>query len=164
MIKIKPAREIYNDTWINLADITILDEKDKKVEYWTYPNTVNFQSGNRGYLNQWGPIHELYDNNEYTSGHSTTAPDTLYINLNPALVLGSIQITNRKDCCPERIQKYDMEIYNANELLAVKPLTNLGELGKSVTYMFSKTVAGPPGPAGLAGPSGKDGVIKVVGP
>jgi len=126
-IVIRPARDIYNDAWINLADITILDEKENKVEYWRSPNSVNFQNGNRGWENYWGPIHELYDNNINTAGHSSTAPDTLFIILNPALMLGSIQITNRNDCCAERIQKYDLEIYNANERLAVKPLTNLGE-------------------------------------
>jgi hypothetical protein len=134
------VREPKNDAWINLADITLYDENDNKVKYWNSPNSVNMANGNLGYLNQWGPIRELYDDNIYTCGHSSTAPDKLTIQLNPPLKLSSVQITNRRDCCEERIMKYDLKLYNQLELIGVKPLTQLGERGKSVTYTIIKPI------------------------
>lgn len=163
LIQIKVVRKWYNDAWIHLADLTLLDENDQLVKYWNYPNTVNFKGGNLGYLNQWGPIHELYDQNPDTAAHSSVDRDTLVITLDPPLVLSSIQITNRKDCCAERILNSDLELYNADELLAVKPLLKLGELGKSVTYLITNPVPGPAGERGPAGPEGPVGPPGTVG-
>jgi len=187
-IELECVREVNGDTWINLADLTIIDEHDKKVQYWVAPNSVHMANGDLGYLHQWGPIHELYDGNVNTCAHSSTSPDKLTIILSPPLKLGSIQITNRNDCpgCDIRIMKYDMKLYNKEELLGSKPLTNLGEVGKTVTYLISKSSgkgmkgdtgpagpigpvgpigpAGPLGPAGSAGPAGPAGPIGTAGP
>ena len=150
-----------NDAWINLADITLMDENDKKVQYWVSPNRVNMANGNLGWNNWWGPIHTLYDDNIDTCAHSSTAPDTLTIELNPGIKLNSIQITNRKDCCEKRIENYDMNLYNNERLIGKKPLTGVGERGKSVTYVVLnpgvKGEKGEIGPAGPPGPTGADG-------
>lgn len=153
------VREPKDDAWINLIDITILDENENKVNYWTNPNSANFANGNLGWLNQYSPIEGLYDDNPDSIGHSSTAPDKLTILLNPALNIGSIQITNRRDCCFERIQKYDLNFYNNDLLLGNKPLTNLGGMGKSIMYVIMK-----PGPAGGQGPEGKIGPQGPIGP
>lgn len=170
-IELVCVREPKNDAWINLADITILDENENKVTYWTAPNSVQMANGNLGHLHQYGPIQNLYDGNIDTLAHSSTAPDKLTITLNPELKLGSIQITNRKDCCAERIQKYDMNLYNKDELIGNKSLANMGENGKSVTYVILKPgiqgpvgPAGPDGPIGPAGPRGINGISGDVGP
>jgi hypothetical protein len=167
-IELECVREPKNDAWINLIDITILDEDENKVIYWNSPNSVNFGNGNLGYQNSYGPIQNLYDDAVDTIGHSSTAPDKLTILLSPEIKLGSIQITNRKDCCSERIQKYDLNLYNKDELIGKKQLTSLGELGKSVTYLIlnpgAQGVAGPPGPAGAPGAPGAPGSAGLPGP
>jgi hypothetical protein len=160
-IELECVREPKNDAWINLADITILDENENKVKYWEGQNSANMANGNLGHQHQWSPIQGLWDGNIDTVGHSSTAPDKLTILLNPAIKLSSVQITNRKDCCAERIQKYDLKFYNNNELIGSKALNNLGENGKSVTYSIIKPgvkgETGPPGPEGDKGDKGDVG-------
>jgi len=144
--------------YLNLVDLTIYDEKDNKINYWDSPNSVNLANGNQGFENQHGPIQNLYDDNVDTLIHSATSPDQLIIVLNPPLKIGSIQLTNRKDCCFDRIKQYDLELYSQNELIGSKPLTNLGEAGKTVTYLTLK-----PGPMGPQGPEGQVGLTGSVG-
>lgn len=156
-----------NDAWINLADLTILDEQEKKVEYWKNPNSVHLANGDLGHRDQWGPIQNLYDGNINTLVHSNASPDKITITLNPPLKLGSIQITNRNDCagCDVRIMHYDLKLYNNEQLVGSKPLTNLGEIGKTVTYIISNSgLKGDEGPAGPAGPAGIPGTAGLVGP
>ncbi len=152
-----------DDAAINLADISILDKKDNKIEYWKLPNTANFEKGDTGWYG-WGPIYMLWDGNPNTTGHSTVSPDTLNIVLNPPVEIGSIQITNRPDCCSHRIAKYDMVFYNNAEEIGRKPLTNLGENGKSVNYLIvDPPIPGPEGPAGSSGIPGPRGIPGPVG-
>jgi len=162
-VELECLREPKNDAWINLADLNILDESGKRVNYWTAPNSVNMASGNLGYQNSWGPIRELYDEDPNNCAHSNTAPDKLTILLNPPLKLKSIQITNRKDCCAERIQKYDLNLYNQNALIGSKPLTNLGETGKSITYTIVKSIEGKAGAPGKPGATGAQGATGATG-
>lgn len=145
--------------YLNLVDLTLYDEKDNKVKYWESPNSVNLVNGNQGFGNDHGPIQNLYDDNVDTLIHSSTSPDQLIIVLNPPLKIGSIQLTNRKDCCFDRIKQYDLELYSQNGLIGSKPLTNLGEAGKTVTYVTVK-----PGPMGPQGPEGQTGPAGRVGP
>lgn len=163
-----------NDAAINLADLTILDENEIKVQYWAAPNSVHMAKGDLGDKNSWGPIQNLYDGNINSVAHSNGSPDKLTVTLSPPLKLSSIQITNRNDCvgCDVRITYYDLKLYNNQELVGSKPLSNLGEIGKSITYVLMKPgmpgdrgLAGPPGPTGPAGPAGgPQGPIGPMGP
>jgi len=159
-IEIACVRDIFNDTWINLADINIVDENDSPVQYWVSPNSVHFDNGDLGHQHTWGPVNQLYDGNPDTVGHSSTAPDKLTITLLPAKKLSSVQIANRKDCCELRITRYDLIFYNKDgKEIARKPLTNLGERAKSVTYILTKpTIKGDPGANGKDGTNGTNGV------
>lgn len=156
-IKITCKRE--PNEYLNLVDLTLYDDQDNKVNYWDSPNSVNLVNGNQGFGNDHGPIQNLYDDNVDTLIHSSTSPDQLIIVLNPPLKIGSIQLTNRKDCCFDRIKQYDLELYSQNGLIGSKPLTNLAEQGKSVTYLTLK-----PGPMGPQGPEGQIGPAGRVGP
>lgn len=168
--KKKPVSKILfqhmggEDAAINLADISILDKKDVKIEYWKEPNSAHFGNGDKGWNNSWGPIENLWDGNINTTGHSTTSPDTLTILLNPPVEIGSIQITNRPDCCAWRIPKYDLVFYNDTEEIARKPLKNIDENGKSVNYIvIDPPIPGPEGPPGASGIPGPRGVPGPVG-
>lgn len=167
-IEIECVREHpYKDAWLNLADLTVLDEQEKKVEYWKTPNSVHLANGDLGYDNRIDPIQHLYDGNPNTLVHSNKVADKLTITLSPPLKLGSIQITNRKECggCDDRITYYDLKLYNNEQLIATKPLSNLGEAGKSITYVISNSgLKGDEGPAGPAGPAGIPGLAGTVGP
>jgi hypothetical protein len=165
-IELKCMREPMNDAWINLADISIVDENENVVEYWKSPNSVNMAEGNLGHNNHWGPIGNLYDGNPDTVAHSRVVPELLTILLEPPVKIASIQITNRKECCSERIQKYDMRLFSKEELVGSIPLKNLGSNGKSVTYavILKRGLPGEPGKPGEKGTPGKPGEKGSPGP
>jgi len=170
-IEIAAARDILNDTWINLAGLEIVDEQDNIVKYWEAPNSVHFSNGDLGDNHQDGPIWRLWDDNPDTYAHSSTFPDTLTIILVPPKKIGSVQITNRTQGWSHRIGKYDLVFYKSVETgykeIARKPLINLAEKGKSITYLLSKASIkgeqGPTGPTGPAGPAGPAGPIGLTG-
>lgn len=164
-IELTCVREPNNQAFINLTDLTIMDENDNKIRYWISPNSAHFAKGDKGHGGYWGPITALYDGNPDTCAHSSVGPDVLTIILSPPVKLSSIQISNRKECCEDRITKYDMNLYNENQLIGKKPLTNLGERGKSVTYVITSSgIKGDVGPAGPTGALGPVGVMGPVGP
>jgi hypothetical protein len=158
-IVIACRREPVEDGFINLADLTILDDQDNVVKYWESPNMVELENGNLGYGGEHGPIQNLYDGNVDTIIHSSSAPDKLIIKLSPPIKIGSIQITNRKDSHYERIAQFDLEFYGDSGLIISKPLTNLGEAGKTINYLMIK-----PGPIGPQGIQGEEGLPGRVGP
>lgn len=128
------------EAYINLSELRILDENNSIVKYWEPQNSLEFEGGNDGYQGKLGPIKNLYDGNPDTFAHSTNAPDALYISLNPPVKLGSIQLTNRKDCCEKRIEKYTMRLYNWGKVIGETRLNELAEKGKTVTYVLKKPI------------------------
>jgi hypothetical protein len=166
-IELACIRDIQKEDQINLTDIVILDENDNKLDYWNAPNRIYFANGNLGWVNQEGQIKHLYDRNPNAISPEIMEPDKITILLSPAKILGSIQITNRTDCCFELVKKYDLKLYHQETLIGKKPLTNLGEKGKSVTYVIMQPMVGPEGkmgPQGLQGVPGPQGTQGLVGP
>ena len=123
----------FGDAWINLGDITLRDKDGNQINYG---NTNNVYFGNKG---NWGglPVQQLWDNDKVSLGHASREYENLIINLNP-VELGSVQITNRQDCCEKRIGNYEMALYNDNnERIGYTKLENLVGLGKTVRYNMS---------------------------
>jgi hypothetical protein len=105
----------------------------------------------RGWWSRWGrgwnggwewkwvvtsnlPVDNLWDNDKYTMGHSSREVENLIININP-VALGSVQITNRQDCCWHRIGNYELAIYNdKNEKIGYTKLDKLASQGKTIRY------------------------------
>jgi len=128
------------DYWINLGDITIRDGDGKEIKYG---NTTNVYFGNKG---NWGglPVQHLWDDSPTSMGHSSREVENLVIELG-AQPVGSIQITNRTDCCWHRIAGYRLSVYGQNneELGSIdldkpddpnNPTNTLVGQGKSVRY------------------------------
>ena len=155
------------DSWININGLTLIDSQGKKVEYWKGDHRAYFLNGNKGYMNSWGPIENLWDNNKYTTAHSFVAPEKLVIELGNGYVngveLGSITITNRTDCCEYRIQNYNLVLYNQNEIIGSISLTHLGELGKTIKYNVLLPGRGPKGEKGDTGDVGRKGLQGPIG-
>jgi len=132
-IQVIPGQIEYDDTWINLGDITLRDRAGNQIYYG---NTNNVYFGNRG---NWGglPVQQLWDNDKYSMGHSSRALENLIIKLNP-VELGSVQITNRQDCCWERIGNYELALYNyKNDKIGFIKLDKLAFPGKTILYKMS---------------------------
>jgi hypothetical protein len=126
---------LSGDAWINLGDITLRDRDGNQIYYG---NTNNVYFGNRGNWPGW-PVQHLWDNDKYSGAHSS--PDrqveNLIININPS-ELGSVQITNRQDCCWHRIGNYELALYNhKNEKIGYINLDRLAFQGKTVLYKMS---------------------------
>ena len=146
------VRNSLPDELLDVTNITLLDSNDNLIDFWELPNQVSFSKGTLLQENR------TYKRNQDAFTPSFPVPDNIIIQLNPEVRVGSIQITNRKDCCFEMIKKYDLKLYNQNVLIASKPLTNLGENGKSVTYIVIK-----PGARGLQGEQGGQGMQGIQG-
>ena len=142
-----PQHNPQNDGWINLNEITVLDTSGAVIKYWEGGNTVSMRNGDHSTAR----YPNFYDNNENTLAHSNTPIDTLTIKFATPVKVGSVQITNRKDCCWTRIQNYDLLIFVNTEIIGSKPLITLGKDNKpqTVKYVFI-----PPG----TGPAGKNGI------
>jgi hypothetical protein len=81
--------------------------------------------------------------------------------------LDSILLTNRKDCCSQRIQNYNLVLYNIDEIIGSISLTHLGGLGKTVKYKLLPPLKGPRGEKGDRGDfgmRGQQGLIGKTGP
>jgi len=130
--KIQLNTEVLSgDAWINLGDITLRDKAGNQIYYG---NTNDVYFGNR--REEWS-IQNLWDDNKYSGGHSNREAENLIIKLKP-VELGSVQITNRQDCCWHRIGNYRLSIYNyKNEEIAFIKLNNLVGQGKTVLYKLS---------------------------
>jgi hypothetical protein len=157
-----PQYSPQHDGWINLNEITILDTNGSVVKYWEGGNTVSYGSG----AASGGPYSHLYDNNENTMSHANKAIDTLTIKFSTPVKVGSVQITNRKDCCWTRIQNYDLLLFVNKEIIGSTPLITLGKDNKpqTVKYVFIPPGTGPMGPAGPLGPTGPLGPVGPMGP
>jgi hypothetical protein len=157
-----PQHNPQSDGWINLNEITILDTNGSVVKYWEGGNTVSLRNGEHSSAR----YSYLYDDNENTLSHANTPIDTLTIKFSTPVKVGSVQITNRKDCCWTRIQNYDLLIFVKNEIIGSKPLITLGKDNKpqTVKYVFIPPGTGPMGPLGPAGPAGPAGPVGPPGP
>jgi len=151
-IEIMCVRDSVPDELLDLKDITILDLNDNPIEFWSLPNKVSFSKGTLMQGNR------TYKRNRDAFTPSFPVPDKIILQFNPEVRIATIQITNRNDCCFEMIKKYDLKLYNQNVLIGSKPLTNLGENGKSVTYVVLK-----PGLRGLTGEQGSQGMQGMQG-
>ena len=123
---------LSGDAWINLGDITLRDRNGNQINYG---NTNNVYFGNKSNWPGW-PVQHLWDNDKYSGAHSS--PDrpveNLIITLNP-VALGSVQISNRQDCCWHRIGNYELAIYNdKNEKIGYTKLDKLASQGKTIRY------------------------------
>ena len=160
-----PKHNPQSDGWINLNEITILDTNGTVVKYWEGGNTVSLRNGEHSSAR----YSYLYDNNENTLSHANTPIDTLTIKFSTPVKVGSVQITNRKDCCWTRIQNYDLLLFVKNEIIGSTPLITLGKDNKpqTVKYVFippGTGPMGPMGPTGAGGPVGPTGAGGPVGP
>jgi len=125
------------ETFLHLADIEIIDIFGKVIQYWKPPNSVHFEKGDTGFQGKTGPIEKLYDGDINTFAHASVAPDKLTILLKPyGENIKTIQITNRKDCCESRIKPYEMHLFSNHQRSGRIPLVELGEKGKSITYVL----------------------------
>jgi hypothetical protein len=157
-----PQHNPQSDGWINLNEITILDTNGTVVKYWEGGNSISLRNGEHSSAR----YSYLYDNNENTLSHANTPIDTLTIKFSTPVKVGSVQITNRKDCCWTRIQNYDLLIFVKNEIIGSKPLITLGKDNKpqTVKYVFIPPGTGPMGPMGPIGPGGPAGPVGPGGP
>jgi hypothetical protein len=157
-----PKHNPQRDAWINLNEITILDTNGSVVKYWEGGNTVSLRNGEHSSAR----YSYLYDNNENTLSHANTPIDTLTIKFSTPVKVGSVQITNRKDCCWTRIQNYDLLMFVKNEIIGSTPLITLGKDNKpqTVKYVFIPPGTGPMGPTGPVGPLGPAGPVGPLGP
>jgi hypothetical protein len=127
---------VTGDAWINLLDITIRDGKGEIVDYG---KTGNVYFGNRQDLGGY-PKTNLWDDEtgrtpeQRSFGHSSRSPENLVINLGKEVDVGSIQITNRNDCCWDRIGKYRLAVYHNSEILGEVSLAELAYKGKTIRY------------------------------
>ena len=138
------SNKMSGDYWINLGDITVRNKQGQQVNI---QNRAQF--GNGG-----GVPNSLSDNDRISMGHSTREVENLVIQLPEPTDVGTIQITNRQDCCWHRIGGYRLSVYNNTELLGEIYLDNPSDpnnakntlvgQGKSVTY---RLVNAPPTPA-----------------
>ena len=152
-----PQHNPQNDGWINLNEITVLDTTGAVIKYWEGGNTISLRNGEHSSAR----YSFFYDNDENTLAHSNTPIDTLTIKFANPVKVGSVQITNRKDCCWTRIQNYDLLIFVNNEIIGSTPLITLGKDNKpqTVKYVFIPPGTGPRGPAGPMGPAGPAGPL-----
>lgn len=163
-----PQYSPQQDGWINLNEITVLDTNGTVIKYWEGGNTISFRNG----LYPGTVYSSLYDGDEKTVGHGNGPVDTLTIKFANPVKVGSVQITNRKDCCWTRIQNYDLLMFVNNEIIGSKSLITLGKDNKpqTVKYVFIPPGTGPVGPRGPRGPDGprgsdgSDGSVGPVGP
>ena len=157
-----PKHNPQRDAWINLNEITILDTNGSVVKYWEGGNTVSLRNGEHSSAR----YSYLYDDNENTLSHANTPIDTLTIKFSTPVKVGSVQITNRKDCCWTRIQNYDLLMFVKNEIIGSTPLITLGKDNKpqTVKYVFIPPGTGPMGPTGPVGPLGPAGPVGPLGP
>jgi len=136
VVKIQLNTEVLSgDAWINLGDITLRDRAGNQIYYG---NTDNVYFGNKKTWDGW-PVSNLWDDNKYSGAHSTYERnvENLIIKLNP-VELGSVQITNRQDCCWHRIGNYRLSIYNyKNDEIGSIKLDKLAFQGKTVLYKMS---------------------------
>ena len=163
-----PQHNPQSDAYINLNEITVFDTNGNVIKNYGNQKELALYM-EKGEWNNY-PYSNLYDDNIDTMGHSTVPVDTLFIFVKKGVQVGSVQITNRKDCCWTRIQNYDLVLLTNNngvpEIIGSTPLIFLGisNQPQTVKYVFIPPGAGPAGPAGAAGPAGKDGAAGPVGP
>jgi hypothetical protein len=151
--------------WLNLAELSILDDNDDVVRYWDLPNSVSFNGGNLGFIHGTGDpigggaIWNLNDDKTDTVAHSATTDfaDTLTFKLVPAKKLNSVKITNRIQCCGDQIGSYVIRFFNKEgKEIGSKSLKNLAENGKTITYLLSTSgIKGDKGEKGEKGDTGK---------
>lgn len=120
------------DNWINLGDITIRDKQGNEVKYGNNPEDVYFGLRDSWYK-QWNK--QLWDDSKTSFGHSGREVDNLIIQLGAGVAVGSVQITNRQDCCWHRIKNYRLSVYNkGNDEIGMVNLDSLVGQGKTVRY------------------------------
>lgn len=138
-LKPQDSNRPFGDAWINLGDITIRDRAGNQINYG---NTNNVSFGNKGnWTGNWNgytqlPVQHLWDDNKTSMAHASREFENLIIKLAPVAV-GSIQITNRTDCCERRIGNYELALYNNNDRIGYVLLDKLVGLGKTVLYKMS---------------------------
>ena len=99
------------DAWFNLGDITIRDKEGNEVNYGNNQD-VQFGSGGNWYGQL--PPSNLWDDSKTSMAHSNREAENLIIKLGSGSEIGSVQISNRQDCCWHRIGNYRMSFYNKN--------------------------------------------------
>jgi len=140
-IQIQIGQPRSSDAWLNIGDITLRDRAGNQIYYG---NTNNVYFGNhQNWTGNWNgytqlPVSHLWDNNKDSMAHTNREFENLIINLAPA-ALGSVQITNRSDCCEWRIGYYELALYNdKNEKIGFIKLDRLAtQKGKTVLYKMS---------------------------
>jgi hypothetical protein len=143
-----------NNSMINLSELVIYDKNNKRIPYWN--GQVYFEGGNWDGI----PIQGLWNDNHGSMGHSLNPRANLIVNFSSPQEVGSIQITNRLDCCEDRIQNYNLVLYKKGKVIGSTKLFQLGARGRTVNYVlvYAMTV-GPKGPQGPQGPPGFQGEI-----
>jgi hypothetical protein len=136
-IRLQEGSRPYGDAWINLGDITLRDRAGNQINYGNTkqnPNNVYFGGGGN-----WPglPVEQLYDNDKVSMGHANRELENLIINLNPPVAIGYVQITNRTDCCWNRIGNYELALYNNNDRIGYVMLDRLVGQGKTVLYKMT---------------------------
>jgi hypothetical protein len=120
-----------DDSWFNINEIIVRDRGNNPIDYWQGSNSITFKNkDNPG----WFPRPNLYDNAHHTFAHSLFPAETITIELGDGRGVGSVQITNRTDCCWNRITDYNLVFYSKDNIVAVQNLDQLGEQGITCRY------------------------------
>jgi len=153
-----------NTSMINLSELVIYDKNNKRIPYWNHQ--VYFEGGDWSGL----PVHGLWNNDHGSMGHSLNPRANLIVNFNTPQEVGSVQITNRLDCCEDRIQNYNLVIYKKGKVIGSTKLLQLGVRGRTINYVLLYAVVvgpqgiqGPQGPQGLQGDIGEQGLQGITG-
>jgi hypothetical protein len=178
-----------NHTPINITEIVIYDKNKRRIPYWDHqvsrPSTCywwsfywfglkkNYYSCTKREPNTYFdngehesfPVRHLWDDNMDSMGHSAQTRANLLVNFNSPQEVGSVQITNRLDCCWDRIQNYNLVLYKKGKVIGNKPLNQLGAARRTVNYILVEpSITGETGPQGPAGPRGVKGDRGPIGP
>jgi len=142
-----------NVSMINFTELVIFDKNKKRIPYWNHQ--VYFEGGNwPGY-----PVNNLWDDNMNSFGSSAGPRSNLIVKFNSPQEITSIQLTNRQDCCWDRIQNYNLILYKSGRVVGNTPLIQLGTSRKTVNYILvNESTKGDQGDKGDRGLQGIRGI------
>jgi hypothetical protein len=100
--------------WFHIAQLEIYDISNNKVRYTKYdivaPTAYYNDDSNYG-------IDNIYDNSLTTFYHSDDYDGNFKLKLNPSRFISHIIISNRHNCCQERMASYILSIKKDNNII-----------------------------------------------
>lgn len=126
----------YEDNWLHLSEFIIVDSKGKPLDSTNYTISSNttppFSNNDTGY-------DKLIDKNNTTIFHSGQVNCTLTITLNTQDLIKGIMISQRQDCCWNRLKGYTLTTKNSDgKIITTTDLEKLKSL-----YLEKNLLVGP---------------------